>query len=161
MKPIYLIACLVSFKLFSETPIDSFNVLIKEDLTFVYKSLNRESNKQSSSSGNLVHSDDLITIMVKEPFKERYEINASSIDIYDYDFDQYKKIYLDDVQDNMINYLINGIRDDASIINLSNNSFTIDNNFNEVYVEIINNKKFFIKSEDNMGAINMITFEVY
>jgi hypothetical protein len=36
----------------------------------------------------------------------------------------------------------------------------MDNNSYEIYVEIINSENFFIKSKDNMGTINMITFKV-
>lgn len=160
LKLIYLIACLISFNLFSDSSINTFNNLIKENLIFNQKSLNQVSNEHSISSGNLVHSDNLITININKPFKERYEINDSYIDIYDYDFDQHKKIYLDDIESNIIKFLIEGITDDVSIINLSDNSFTMDNDSYEIYVEIINSENFFMKSKDNMGTINMITFKV-
>tara|TARA_B100000767_G_C19491512_1_gene420433 strand:+ start:169 stop:660 length:492 start_codon:yes stop_codon:yes gene_type:complete len=160
LKLIYLITYLLVFNVFSDTPIDTFNNLIKEDLIFIQKSLNQTSNKHSSSSGNLTHSQNLITINVNQPFKERYEVNDSYIDIYDYDFDQYKKIYLDDIESNLINYLIKGIEENVNIINLSDNSFTIDDGLNGMYIEIVDDKNFFIKFKDNMGTINMVTFKV-
>ena len=160
MKLIYLIACLISFNLFSDSSINTFNNLIKENLIFNQKSLNQVSNEYSISSGNLIHSDNLITININKPFKERYEINDSYIDIYDYDFDQHKKIYLDDIESNLINYLIKGIEENVNIINLSDNSFTIDDGLNGMYIEIVDDKNFFIKFKDNMGTINMVTFKV-
>ena len=160
MKPLLIILSLLSFNLSSETSIDKFNNLINKDLSFVQKSLNAISNEYIESTGTLIHQGALIIVNIKTPYKEKYTINNTFIDVYDYDFEQSRIIQLDDIDTNMIHYLKNGITESENIKVLSANAIEISENNNKTYIELLDEKRFLIKFKDNMNVTNLINFVV-
>ncbi len=151
---------LFSFNLSSESSIDKFNNLINKDLSFVQKSLDAISNQYIESTGTLIHQDALIIVNIKTPYKEKYTINDTFIDVYDYDFEQSRVIQLDDIDTNMIHYLKNGITESQNIKVLSTNAIEINENNNKTYIEVLDEKRFLIKFKDNMNVTNLINFVV-
>ena len=151
---------LFSFNLSSESSIDKFNNLINKDLSFVQKSLDAISNQYIESTGTLIHQDALIIVNIKTPYKEKYTINNTFIDVYDYDFEQSRVIQLDDIDTNMIHYLKNGITESQNIKVLSTNAIEINENNNKTYIEVLDEKRFLIKFKDNMNVTNLISFVV-
>lgn len=151
---------LISFNLSSESSIDKFNNLINKDLSFVQKSLDAISNQYIESTGTLIHQDALIIVNIKTPYKEKYTINNTFIDVYDYDFEQSRVIQLDDIDTNMIHYLKNGITESQNIKVLSTNAIEINENNNKTYIEVLDEKRFLIKFKDNMNVTNLINFVV-
>lgn len=151
---------LISFNLSSESSIDKFNNLINKDLSFVQKSLDAISNQYIESTGTLIHQDALIIVNIKTPYKEKYTINDTFIDVYDYDFEQSRVIQLDDIDTNMIHYLKNGITESQNIKVLSTNAIEINENNNKTYIEVLDEKRFLIKFKDNMNVTNLINFVV-
>ena len=151
---------LFSFNLSSESSIDKFNNLINKDLSFVQKSLDAISNQYVESTGTLIHQDALIIVNIKTPYKEKYTINNTFIDVYDYDFEQSRVIQLDDIDTNMIHYLKNGITESQNIKVLSTNAIEINENNNKTYIEVLDEKRFLIKFKDNMNVTNLINFVV-
>ena len=151
---------LFSFNLSSESSIDKFNNLINKDLSFVQKSLDAISNQYIESTGTLIHQDALIIVNIKTPYKEKYTINDTFIDVYDYDFEQSRVIQLDDIDTNMIHYLKNGITESQNIKVLSTNAIEISENNNKTYIEVLDEKRFLIKFKDNMNVTNLINFVV-
>lgn len=151
---------LFSFNLSSESSIDKFNNLINKDLSFVQKSLDAISNQYIESTGTLIHQDALIIVNIKTPYKEKYTINDTFIDVYDYDFEQSRVIQLDDIDTNMIHYLKNGITESQNIKVLSTNAIEINENNNKTYIEVLDEKRFLIKFKDNMNVTNLISFVV-
>ena len=151
---------LFSFNLSSESSIDKFNNLINKDLSFVQKSLDAISNQYIESTGTLIHQDALIIVNIKTPYKEKYTINDTFIDVYDYDFEQSRVIQLDDIDTNMIHYLKNGITESQHIKVLSTNAIEINENNNKTYIEVLDEKRFLIKFKDNMNVTNLINFVV-
>ena len=151
---------LFSFNLSSESSIDKFNNLINKDLSFVQKSLDAISNQYIESTGTLIHQDALIIVNIKTPYKEKYTINDTFIEIYDYDFEQSRVIQLDDIDTNMIHYLKNGITESQNIKVLSTNAIEINENNNKTYIEVLDEKRFLIKFKDNMNVTNLINFVV-
>jgi outer membrane lipoprotein-sorting protein len=151
---------LFSFNLSSESSIDKFNNLINKDLSFVQKSLDAISNQYIESTGTLIHQDALIIVNIKTPYKEKYTINNTFIDVYDYDFEQSRVIQLDDIDTNMIHYLKNGITESQNIKVLSTNAIEINENNNKTYIEVLDEKRFLIKFKDNMNVTNLINFVV-
>ena len=151
---------LFSFNLSSESSIDKFNNLINKDLSFVQKSLDAISNQYVESTGTLIHQDALIIVNIKTPYKEKYTINDTFIDVYDYDFEQSRVIQLDDIDTNMIHYLKNGITESQNIKVLSTNAIEINENNNKTYIEVLDEKRFLIKFKDNMNVTNLINFVV-
>ena len=151
---------LFSFNLSSESSIDKFNNLINKDLSFVQKSLDAISNQYIESTSTLIHQDALIIVNIKTPYKEKYTINNTFIDVYDYDFEQSRVIQLDDIDTNMIHYLKNGITESQNIKVLSTNAIEINENNNKTYIEVLDEKRFLIKFKDNMNVTNLINFVV-
>ena len=151
---------LFSFNLSSESYIDKFNNLINKDLSFVQKSLDAISNQYIESTGTLIHQDALIIVNIETPYKEKYTINDTFIDVYDYDFEQSRVIQLDDIDTNMIHYLKNGITESQNIKVLSTNAIEINENNNKTYIEVLDEKRFLIKFKDNMNVTNLINFVV-
>ena len=151
---------LFSFHVSSESSIEKFNNLIDKDLSFVQKSLDAISNQYIESTGTLIHQDALIIVNIKTPYKEKYTINNTFIDVYDYDFEQSRVIQLDDIDTNMIHYLKNGITESQNIKVLSTNAIEINENNNKTYIEVLDEKRFLIKFKDNMNVTNLINFVV-
>ena len=160
MRDIILtLVLLLSFGINSNELVNTLNDLILKDLNFNQKTLNFKTNKVENSCGNIRRSSELITINVESPFKERYKINKDYVEIYDYDFDETKTIFLKDIDVNTLDFLTKGIRS-RDIILIENKSLTLKSSENEIYIELIDSKNFVIKFKDNLGLQNLINFEV-
>jgi hypothetical protein len=156
---ILTLVLLLSFGINSNELVNTLNDLILKDLNFNQKTLNFKTNKVENSYGNIRRSNELITINVESPFKERYKINKDYVEIYDYDFDETKTIFLKDIDVNTLDFLTKGIRS-KDIILIENKSLTLKSSDNEIYIELIDSKNFVIKFKDNLGLQNLINFEV-
>ena len=156
---ILTLVLLLSFGINSNELVNTLNDLILKDLNFNQKTLNFKTNKVENSYGNIRRSNELITINVESPFKERYKINKDYVEIYDYDFDETKTIFLKDIDFKTLDFLIKGIRS-KDIILVENKSLTLKSSENELYIELIDSKSFVIKFKDNLGLQNLINFEV-
>ena len=156
---ILTLVLLLSFGINSNELVNTLNDLILKDLKFNQKTLNFKTNKVENSYGNIRRSNELITINVESPFKERYKINKDYVEIYDYDFDETKTIFLKDIDVNTLDFLTKGIRS-RDIILIENKSLTLKSSENELYIELIDSKNFVIKFKDNLGLQNLINFEV-
>jgi hypothetical protein len=156
---ILTLVLLLSFGINSNELVNTLNDLILKDLKFNQKTLNFKTNKVENSYGNIRRSNKLITINVESPFKERYKINKDYVEIYDYDFDETKTIFLEDVDVKTLDFLTKGIRS-KDIILIENKSLTLKSSGNELYIELIDSKNFVIKFKDNLGLQNLINFEV-
>ena len=156
---ILTLVLLLSFGINSNELVNTLNDLILKDLKFNQKTLNFKTNKVENSYGNIRRSNKLITINVESPFKERYKINKDYVEIYDYDFDETKTIFLKDIDVKTLDFLTKGIRS-KDIILIENKSLTLKSSENELYIELIDSKNFVIKFKDNLGLQNLINFEV-
>ena len=156
---ILTLVLLLSFGINSNELVNTLNDLILKDLKFNQKTLNFKTNKVENSYGNIRRSNKLITINIESPFKERYKINKDYVEIYDYDFDETKTIFLKDIDVNTLDFLTKGIRS-RDIILIENKSLTLKSSENEIYIELIDSKNFVIKFKDNLGLQNLINFEV-
>ena len=156
---ILTLVLLLSFGINSNELVNTLNDLILKDLKFNQKTLNFKTNKVENSYGNIRRSNELITINVESPFKERYKINKDYVEIYDYDFDETKTIFLKDIDVKTLDFLTKGIRS-KDIILIENKSLTLKSSDNEIYIELIDSKNFVIKFKDNLGLQNLINFEV-
>ena len=156
---ILTLVLLLSFGINSNELVNTLNDLILKDLNFNQKTLNFKTNKVENSYGNIRRSNELITINVESPFKERYKINKDYVEIYDYDFDETKTIFLKDIDVKTLDFLTKGIRS-KDIILIENKSLTLKSSDNEIYIELIDSKNFVIKFKDNLGLQNLINFEV-
>ena len=121
---------LISLNSFASSSVEIFNGLINKNLSFTQKSLNSETNKLTESKGNIIRDKSLIIININTPYRERYTLNNSHIEIYDFDFDQTKIVPYKDINNKtFIDIITKGINFDiASIQDISINSFKIVDN---------------------------------
>ena len=138
--------------------VDNLNGLIQNDLNFIQKSINPKTNKVDNSAGNVTRKNDVITINVDTPFKERYKIKQDIVEIYDYDFDETKTILLEDINARTINFLLSGISLD-DISSFTENAVYLSSSTDGVYIELLSDEAFVIKFKDNLGINNIINFE--
>ena len=138
--------------------VDNLNILIQHDLNFIQKSINPKTNKVDNSSGNVIRKNDVITINVDTPFKERYKIKQDIVEVYDYDFDETKTILLEDINARSMSLLIKGISQD-DVSSYTENTLYLNSEIDDVYIELISDKTFVIKFIDNLGINNIINFE--
>ena len=157
-KIISSLVLLICFNLSALDLVDNLNDLIQNDLNFIQKSINPKTNKVDNSAGNVIRKNDVITINVDSPFKERYKIKQDIVEIYDYDFDETKTILLEDINARTINFLLSGI----SLIDISSfteNAVYLSSSTDGVYIELLSDEAFVIKFKDNLGINNIINFE--
>ena len=138
--------------------VDNLNGLIQNDLNFIQKSINPKTNKVDNSAGNVIRKNDVITINVEAPFKERYKIKQDIVEVYDYDFDETKTILLEDINARTINFLLSGISLD-DISSFTENAVYLSSSTDGVYIELLSDEAFLIKFKDNLGINNIINFE--
>ena len=138
--------------------VDNLNALIQDDLNFIQKSINPKTNKVDNSAGNVTRINDVITINVNSPFKERYKIKQDIVEVYDYDFDETKTILLEDINARSMSLLIKGISQE-DVSSYTENTLYLNSEIDDVYIELISDKTFVIKFIDNLGINNIINFE--
>ncbi|MDB4191881.1 hypothetical protein N9768_00880 [Gammaproteobacteria bacterium] len=138
--------------------VDNLNALIQDDLNFIQKSINPKTNKVDNSAGNVTRINDVITINVNSPFKERYKIKQDIVEVYDYDFDETKTILLEDINARTINFLLSGISLE-DISSFTENAVYLSGSTDVVYIELLSDEAFVIKFKDNLGINNIINFE--
>ena len=149
---------LICFNLGALDLVDNLNTLIQNDLNFIQKSINPKTNKVDNSSGNVIRKNDVITINVDTPFKERYKIKQDIVEVYDYDFDETKTILLEDINARAMNLLLKGIsKQDVS--SYTENTIYLNSEIDDVYIKLISDETFVIKFIDNLGINNIINFE--
>lgn len=149
---------LICFNLSALDLVDNLNTLIQNDLNFIQKSINPKTNKVDNSSGNVIRKNDVITINVDTPFKERYKIKQDIVEVYDYDFDETKTILLEDINARSMSLLIKGISQE-DVSSYTENTLYLNSEIDDVYIELISDKTFVIKFIDNLGINNIINFE--
>jgi hypothetical protein len=94
----------------ASSSVEVFNDLINKDLTFTQKSLNSKTNKLSESDGYITRDKSLIIININTPYRERYTINKTHIEMYDFDFDQTKIISYEDITNKtLVNIITKGV----------------------------------------------------
>ena len=148
---------LLSINLYSEDSILSINKLLKNNLNFVQTT--DSGYEEINSKGTLFRNKEIIEIMVDFPTKEKYILRDSIIEIYDYEFNQSQIIEINEDNSYIFDFLINGI-DANEINNMNHNSFTVINNDNQFFVNIISESSFSVSYKDNMDYKNLIVFEV-
>ncbi|MDA7788583.1 hypothetical protein N8976_01640 [Gammaproteobacteria bacterium] len=157
-KIISSLLLVICFNLSALDLVDNLNDLIQNDLNFIQKSINPKTNKVDNSAGNVIRKNDVITINVDTPFKERYKIKQDIVEVYDYDFDETKTMHLEDINARTINFLLNGISLE-DISSFTENVVYLSSSTDDVYIELLSDEAFVIKFKDNLGINNIINFE--
>jgi outer membrane lipoprotein-sorting protein len=113
----------------------------------------------TESKGNLFRNDNDIQIEIIEPSKELYKIKENKIEIYDYDFNQTTIYQIDENDGHLLDYIINGVNE-AEVKDVTNNTFIIKRNDNDIIVEVKKGEGFSLTFIDNMQLKNIINFKL-
>lgn len=151
-----LLVLFFSSCIYSADPVQIANELINKNLYFTQKI--NTGIEEVSSKGEIIRRNNSIEITVDYPSKEKYIIQDSLIEIYDYEFNQYQIFEINDDNSFIIDFFYNGI-DIIDARNKDENSFTVNKNKNDFFVKIISESKFLIHYSDNMNYKNTIVFE--
>jgi outer membrane lipoprotein-sorting protein len=157
LKTKILILLIISSNIQSNDLVLDFNNLILNDFEFIQKT---ETNTSiTESKGNLFRNDNDIQIEIIEPSKELYKIKENKIEIYDYDFNQTTIYQIDENDGHLLDYIINGVNE-AEVKDVTNNTFIIKRNDNDIIVEVKKGEGFSLTFIDNMQLKNIINFKL-
>lgn len=152
-----LLVLLFSSQIYSVDPVLIANELINKNLSFT-QNTNRDI-EEVSSKGMIFRGNNSIEVTIDYPSKEKYLIQDSTIEIYDYEFNQSQIFEINDDNSFIIDFFNNGI-DFKDVKNIEDNSFMVTKNKNDFFVKIISDSQFLISYKDNMNYKNSIIFEV-
>ena len=152
-----LLVLFFSSYIYSVDPILTANELISKNLYFTQNT--NTGVEEVSSKGKIIRVKNSIEITIDYPSKEKYLIQDSTIEIYDYEFNQSQIFEINDDNSFIIDFFNNGI-DFNDVESIEDNSFTITKNKNKIFVKIISDSQFIISYIDNMNYKNSIIFEV-
>lgn len=155
MHKVFLVLFFSSY-IYSVDPVLIANELINKNLYFTQNT--NTGIEDVSSKGMIFRSNESIEITIEYPSKEKYIIQDSFIEIYDYEFNQSQIFEINDDNSFIIDFLDNGI-DISDVRHKEDNSFMVTKNNNEFFVKIISDSKFLISYSDNMNYENSIVFE--
>ena len=123
----------LSFSAFADNKIllSSLNSELKEDYSFIERSLNQSDLKIGTSSGTISFDEKVITVNVLSPFKEIYTIEGDTLQIHDVFLDQKQTINIQEANNFYLNILINGVDENSEDYKV--------NFFNKTSIEVIPN----------------------
>ena len=157
LKIKFLILFIISFNIQSSNLVSDFNNLITNNFEFTQKT---ETNSSTSESkGKILRMENEIKIEITEPSKELYRIIENKIEIYDYDFNQTSIYQIDENNGRILDLFINGVNND-DVKDLTNSSFSIKSDDNNILIEVDEDNGFSLTYIDNMQFKNIIYFQV-
>lgn len=157
LKIKFLILFIFSFNIQSSNLVLDFNNLIVNNFEFTQKTETNSSTTESK--GKIFRMENEIKIEITEPSKELYRIIENKIEIYDYDFNQTSIYQIDENNGYILDFIINGVKK-ADVKDLTNSSFSIKNDDNDILIELNEDNGFSLTYIDNMQFKNIINFQV-
>ena len=129
-----LLVLFFSSYIYSVDSVLTANELISKNLYFTQNT--NTGLEEVSSKGKIIRGKNNIEITIDYPSKEKYLIQDSTIEIYDYEFNQSQIFEINDDNSFIIDFFNNGI-DFNDVESIEDNSFTITKNKNKIFVKII------------------------
>lgn len=131
----------------------------KNELSFIQSSFNKLDKDYDISEGTFIRNvDNSVRVDIQSPFKEIYFLSKEGLEIHDLEFDQTKNIPIDEIDNFLVSFLIDGDVNDLKINDLTSNSFTITEDDTNFYFEFLNKNTLQVKFKDNMEVNNLIKF---
>tara|TARA_Y100000994_G_scaffold152649_1_gene125016 strand:- start:944 stop:1471 length:528 start_codon:yes stop_codon:yes gene_type:complete len=159
LKYFYINILLICSSLVFASPVDELKSFFNTDLIFTQSSFNKLDKNYDISEGSFIRNlDNSVRVDIKSPFKEIYFLNKDGLEIHDLEFDQVKNIPIDEINNFLVNFIINGDIDNSKINNLEKNSFTVVEDNSKFYFEFLDQNTLQIKFKDNMEVNNLIKF---
>jgi len=152
-----LILFIFSFNIQSSNLVLDFNNLIVNNFEFTQKT--ERNSSTTESKGKIFRMENEIKIEITEPSKELYTIIDNKVEVYDYDFNQTSIYKIDEKNGHILDFIINGVKK-ADVKDLTNSSFSIKNDDNDILIELNEDNGFSLTYKDNMQFKNIINFEV-
>ena len=137
-------------------------MFFNNDLYFTQSSFNSISNTFDKTEGKYSKkNNNSVVINITSPFKENYYIDKTKIEIHDLDFDQVRKIPLNEIEDNLfINLLSNKSFEKYDVKTLKDNSFKLFANDKEYNFEFLEDGGLKVIYKDNMDVKNIVKFSI-
>lgn len=159
LKYFYINILFICSSLVFASPVDELKSFFNTDLIFTQSSFNKLDKNYDISEGSFIRNlDNSVRVDIKSPFKEIYFLNKDGLEIHDLEFDQVKNIPIDEINNFLVNFIINGDIDNSKINNLAKNSFTVVEDNSKFYFEFLDQNTLQIKFKDNMEVNNLIKF---
>mgnify|MGYP004011563463 FL=1 len=141
------------------SPVNELQYFFKNELSFIQSSFNKLDKDYDISEGTFIRNvDNSVRVDIQSPFKEIYFLSKEGLEIHDLEFDQTKNIPIDEIDNFLVTFLIDGDVNDLEINDLTTNSFTITEDDTNFYFEFLNKNTLQVKFKDNMEVNNLIKF---
>ena len=141
------------------SPVNELQYFFKNELSFIQSSFNKLDKDYDISEGTFIRNvDNSVRVDIQSPFKEIYFLSKEGLEIHDLEFDQTKNIPIDEIDNFLVSFLIDGAVNDLKINDLTSNSFTITEDDTNFYFEFLNKNTLQVKFKDNMEVNNLIKF---
>jgi hypothetical protein len=139
--------------------VNELQYFFKNELSFIQSSFNKLDKDYDISEGTFIRNvDNSVRVDIHLPFKEIYFLSKEGLEIHDLEFDQTKNIPIDEIDNFLVSFLIDGDVNDLKINDLTSNSFTITEDDTNFYFEFLNKNTLQVKFKDNMEVNNLIKF---
>ena len=159
MKYFYINILFIFSSLVVASPVNELQYFFKNELSFIQSSFNKLDKDYDISEGTFIRNvDNSVRVDIQSPFKEIYFLSKEGLEIHDLEFDQTKNIPIDEIDNFLVSFLIDGDVNDLKINDLTSNSFTIIEDDTNFYFEFLNKNTLQVKFKDNMEVNNLIKF---
>ncbi|MAQ97791.1 MAG: hypothetical protein CMD50_00665 [Gammaproteobacteria bacterium] len=159
MKYFYINILFIYSSLAVTSPVNEMQYFFKNELSFIQSSFNKLDKDYDISEGTFIRNvDNSVRVDIQSPFKEIYFLSKEGLEIHDLEFDQTKNIPIDEIDNFLVSFLIDGDVNDLEINDLTTNSFTITEDDTNFYFEFLNKNTLQVKFKDNMEVNNLIKF---
>ena len=96
-----------------QVSISMLNNALKQNYSFVERSLNKSALKIEESSGKIYFDQSTMMVEILTPFKERYLLSGNTIEIYDLDLDQMRILGIEEIDSIFISVLVHGAQENS------------------------------------------------
>jgi len=159
LKYFYINILFIYSSLAVTSPVNEMQYFFKNELSFIQSSFNKLDKDYDISEGTFIRNvDNSVRVDIQSPFKEIYFLSKEGLEIHDLEFDQTKNIPIDEIDNFLVSFLIDGDVNDLEINDLTTNSFTITEDDTNFYFEFLNKNTLQVKFKDNMEVNNLIKF---
>ena len=159
MKYFYINILFIFSSFVVVSPVNELQYFFKNELSFIQSSFNKLDKDYDISEGTFIRNvDNSVRVDIQSPFKEIYFLSKEGLEIHDLEFDQTKNIPIDEIDNFLVSFLIDGAVNDLKINDLTSNSFTITEDDTNFYFEFLNKNTLQVKFKDNMEVNNLIKF---
>ena len=137
------------------------NILLSDNILIEHKTINKISNKNTTSTGTMARLESEVKIIMTSPLNESYTLYETYISYCDDDFNECSIINDPQIINSPFFYILkNGLTIDADI----NGNLIFDENIepstNNIIINLINDKSLVLTYVDSLGIINNINLRV-